>query len=99
MIQIQELSKSFGTTLAVDNLSLNIPGGEFFTILGPNGAGKTTTLKIVAGLLNPTSGRVSVGGCDMSRKATEIKRLMSYIPDIPYVYDKLTGREFLHFVG
>ncbi|MBN2178631.1 MAG: ABC transporter ATP-binding protein [Deltaproteobacteria bacterium] len=99
MIDIQGLSKTFGTTLAVENLTLAIPKGEFFTLLGPNGAGKTTTLKIVAGLLRPTKGRVFVGGHNMAKKNTEAKRLISFIPDIPYIYEKLTGREFLYFIG
>ncbi len=99
MIEIQKFSKKFGDTLAVDNLDLNIPAGEFFTFLGPNGAGKTTTLKTVAGLLRPTSGKVSVGGYDMAEKNTEAKRLISFIPDVPYVYEKLTGRELLYFIG
>jgi len=99
LIEIQKLSKNLGDTLAVDNLTLSIPAGEFFTILGPNGAGKTTTLKTVAGLLRPTSGKVSVGGYDMAEKNTEAKRLISFVPDVPYVYEKLTGREFLYFIG
>lgn len=99
MIEITNFSKTFGDTRAVDDLTLTIPAGEFFTLLGPNGAGKTTTLKTVAGLLRPTSGRVSVGGYDMARKNTEAKRLISFIPDVPYVYEKLTGREFLYFIG
>ncbi len=99
MIEIQGLSKRFGATLAIDNLTLSIPKGEFFTLLGPNGAGKTTTLKIVAGLLRPTEGRVFVGGHDMAKTTTEAKRLISFIPDIPYIYEKLTGREFLYFIG
>jgi ABC-2 type transport system ATP-binding protein len=99
LIEIQGLSKTFGTTLAVDNLTLTIPKGEFFTLLGPNGAGKTTTLKIVAGLLRPTKGSVVVSGHDMAKENTEAKRLISFIPDIPYIYEKLTGREFLYFIG
>jgi len=99
MIEITDMSKRFGSTLAVDNLSLSIGAGEFFTMLGPNGAGKTTTLKIVAGLLNPTTGRVSVGGFDVASKTAQAKRLMCFIPDVPYVYEKLTGREFLYFIG
>jgi len=99
LIEIQKFSKKFGDTLAVDNLDLNIPAGEFFTFLGPNGAGKTTTLKTVAGLLRPTSGKVLVGGYDMAEKNTEAKRLISFIPDVPYVYEKLTGRELLYFIG
>ena len=99
MIKIENLTKSFGNTLAVDNLNLTIAEGEFFTFLGPNGAGKTTTLKTITGLLRPTSGKVYVGNFDMSQNAREAKRIISYIPDIPYLYDKLTGREFLYFIG
>ncbi|MCK9275192.1 MAG: ABC transporter ATP-binding protein [Syntrophales bacterium] len=99
MIEIKELSKRFGNTIAVDNISLSIEAGEFFTMLGPNGAGKTTTLKVVAGLLNPTSGRVNVGGVDVTAKTAKTKGLMCFIPDIPFVYEKLTGREFLYFIG
>lgn len=99
MIELQKLTKIFGDNTAVDSLSLTVAAGEFFTVLGPNGAGKTTTLKLVAGLLRPTAGSVSVGGIDMAEKPGRAKALMSYIPDIPYVYEKLTGREFLHFTG
>lgn len=99
MIEIQHLTKKFGNTLAVDNLNLSVPAGEFFSLLGPNGAGKTTTLKLVAGLLRPTSGTVSVGGYDMAGKKAEAKKLISFIPDVPYVYEKLTGKEFLYFIG
>ena len=99
MIEIKNLTKRFGRTCAVNDLSLHIPRGEFFTFLGPNGAGKTTTLKIVAGLLKPTRGVVTVGGHDMAREHIEAKRLMSFVPDVPYVYEKLTGREFMYFIG
>jgi len=99
VIDIQGLSKSFGTTLAVDNLTLTIQKGEFFTLLGPNGAGKTTTLKLVAGLLRSTEGSVFVGGYDMAKENIEAKKLISFVPDIPYIYEKLTGREFLYFIG
>jgi ABC-2 type transport system ATP-binding protein len=99
MIEIRELTKRFGEIPAVDNLNLDIPDGEFFTFLGPNGAGKTTTLKIIAGLLRPTSGKVLVDGYDMAKKSISAKRLISYVPDVPYVYEKLTGREFLYFIG
>ncbi len=99
MIEIKNLTNLFGSTCAVNNHSLHIPGGEFFTFLGPNGAGKTTTLKIVAGLLKPTRGAVTVGSHDMSREHIEAKRLMSFVPDVPYVYEKLTGREFMYFIG
>lgn len=99
MVEIRDLTKTFGKTTAVDSLSLSIGRGEFFTFLGPNGAGKTTTLKVVAGLLKPTLGSVSVAGFSMIDQAPEAKRSMSFIPDIPYVYEKLTGREFLYFTG
>lgn len=99
MIEIRNMTKLFGETLAVDNLTLTISQGEFFSILGPNGAGKTTTLKIVTGLLRPTEGTVSINGLDVTAQATEAKKLISFIPDVPYVYEKLTGREFLHFIG
>ncbi|MGA1795339.1 MAG: ABC transporter ATP-binding protein [bacterium] len=99
MIEIEGLTKRFGNTLAVNDLNLSIPAGEFFAFLGPNGAGKTTTLKIIAGLLRPTSGMVRVAGYDMTRKALSAKKLISYVPDVPYVYEKLTGREFLYFTA
>lgn len=99
VIEIRNMTKLFGETLAVDNLTLTISQGEFFSILGPNGAGKTTTLKIVTGLLRPTEGTVSINGLDVTAQATEAKKLISFIPDVPYVYEKLTGREFLHFIG
>jgi ABC-2 type transport system ATP-binding protein len=99
MIEIRELTKRFGKIPAVDKLNLDIPDGEFFAFLGPNGAGKTTTLKIIAGLLRPTSGKVLVAGHDMAKKSISAKKLISYVPDLPYVYEKLTGREFLYFIG
>ena len=99
MIKITGLTKKFGDTVAVDNLTLTISRGEFFTLLGPNGAGKTTTLKIIAGLLRPTSGQVFVDKYDIASKKYSIKKIISYIPDVPYVYEKLTGREFLYFIG
>ena len=99
MIEISELTKRFGKISAVDNLNLYIPDGDFFAFLGPNGAGKTTTLKIIAGLLRPTSGKVIVAGEDITKKSISAKRLISYVPDVPFVYEKLTGREFLYFIG
>jgi ABC-2 type transport system ATP-binding protein len=99
VVEIRQVTKKFGLTRAVDNMTLTIPAGEFFSLLGPNGAGKTTTLKLVTGLLKPTSGSILVGGFDMAEKNIDAKRLISFIPDIPYVYDRLTGREFLYFIG
>jgi ABC-2 type transport system ATP-binding protein len=99
VIEITNLTKRYGRKVAVDDLSLRIEAGEIFGILGPNGAGKTTTMKVLAGLLFPSSGSASVGGFDVVRQPLEAKRLLAYVPDEPYLYDKLTGREFLCFVG
>ena len=99
MIQTQGLTKNFGALRAVDGLSLDIPQGEFFAFLGPNGAGKTTTIKMLAGLLKPGAGTVRVAGFDIQREPSAAKRLISYVPDFPFLYDKLTPREFLMFVG
>jgi ABC-2 type transport system ATP-binding protein len=99
MIKTENLTKRFGSTLAVDNLSLEIPPGEIFAFIGPNGAGKTTTIKMLAGLIAPTSGRAIIGGQDIQKNPVEAKRLIGYIPDIPFLYEKLTGSEFLSFVA
>src|SRR3989304_5071621 len=99
MISLQNVTKRFGNKVAVDNISLEIPEGEFFAILGPNGAGKTTTIKMMIGLLNPTVGRILVGGYDISKQYIEAKRIISYVPDEPYLYDKLSGLEFLYFIA
>ncbi|MCX5786090.1 MAG: ABC transporter ATP-binding protein [Elusimicrobia bacterium] len=99
MIKIQHLTKTFGACKAVDNLSLNVAAGEIFGFLGPNGAGKTTTVKILSGIMAPTSGRVLVAGFDIARQPLEAKRLIAYIPDEPFIYPKLTGFEFLRFLG
>ncbi|MBI2901755.1 MAG: ABC transporter ATP-binding protein [Planctomycetes bacterium] len=99
MIRIDGVSKAFGRKVAVDDLTLEIKPGEFFAVLGPNGAGKTTTIKMIAGLLKPTSGTISVCGFDVQKDPIEAKRVMSYVPDQPYLYDKLSGLEFLHFVA
>ncbi|MBI4385747.1 MAG: ABC transporter ATP-binding protein [Elusimicrobia bacterium] len=99
MIEIIRLTKHFGDLRAVDELDLRIERGEIFGLLGPNGAGKTTTIKILTGLLRPTSGRVRVAGIDMEEAPLEAKRRIGLVPDEPFVYPKLTGSEFLHFVG
>jgi ABC-2 type transport system ATP-binding protein len=99
MIRIEKLVKSYNGKIAVSDLSLDIPAGSVFAFLGPNGAGKTTTAKIIVGLLKPTSGSVTVCGLDVQDRYEEVKRRVSYVPDHPWVYEKLTGREFLHFVG
>jgi len=99
MIKTENLTKRFGDTLAVDRLSLDIPPGEIFAFVGPNGAGKTTTIKMLAGLIAPTAGRALIGGYDIQENPVEAKRLIGYIPDFPFLYEKLTGREFLEFVA
>ena len=99
MISIEHLTKTFGPTTAVDDLTLACPPGEILAFLGPNGAGKTTTIKILAGLLRPSAGSASIFGHDVVLDSLEAKKLPSYIPDEPYLYEKLTGREFLLFTG
>jgi ABC-2 type transport system ATP-binding protein len=99
VIVIEKLVKKFGPTVAVAGLDLEVAGGEFFCFLGPNGAGKTTTLKVLTGLLKPTSGRAFVGGLDIQKEAIAAKRLLGYVPDQPYLYERLTGRELMHLVA
>lgn len=99
MIVADNLTKRFGPKIAVDRLSIEIPAGEFFCFLGPNGAGKTTTIKMFNGLLHPTEGRALLGGYDIQKDPVRTKALLGYIPDHPFLYDKLTGREFMHFVA
>ena len=98
-LEIVGLSKRFDAVAAVDRLDLVIPQGEFHALLGPNGAGKTTTLRIVAGLLRADEGRVSVLGHDVATDATAAKRVLSFLPDDPLVYDKLDALEYLEFVA
>ncbi|RJP22249.1 MAG: ABC transporter ATP-binding protein [Candidatus Abyssobacteria bacterium SURF_5] len=99
MIEIRNLSRYFGSLKAVDNLNLTVGEGEFFCFLGPNGAGKTTTIKILTGLLRPTSGTAIIAGYDITTDMVKAKRILGYIPDHPYVYEKLSGREFMKFVS
>ena len=99
MIRISQLTKTYEKLVAVNHLSLEVSSGEIFGFLGPNGAGKTTTLKIMAGILAPTSGEVEICGFSLLEEPTKVKALTGYIPDRPFLYDKLTGLEFLHFVG
>ena len=99
MIELTNVTKRYGTKLAVDNLSLTVAPGELFAFLGPNGAGKTTTIKMLCGLLFPSSGTVRVGGFDVVAQGDQARQLISYVPDQPFLYDKLTGREFLQFVA
>lgn len=99
MIQTENLTKRFGQQVAVDSLNLTIAKGEFFCFLGPNGAGKTTTIKMLTGLLKPTTGRATLGGFDIQKDPVSTKSILGYIPDTPFLYDKLTGREFMRFVA
>jgi ABC-2 type transport system ATP-binding protein len=99
VIEIEHLVKDFGRVRAVDDLTLTIRPGEFFGFLGPNGAGKTTTIKVLSGLLRPTSGSVRLSGFDLAHDPVSAKSISAYIPDKPFIYEKLTGREFLRFIG
>src|SRR5438046_1151956 len=99
MIVCQELTKRFGTLTAVEHMNLRVAEGELFGFLGPNGAGKTTTIKMMTGLLRPSSGAALIGGYDVQLQPLEAKRVFGYIPDNPFLYEKLTGREFLNFMA
>ncbi len=99
VIEIAGLTKRFGKLAAVDGLDLSVEPGEIFGFLGPNGAGKTTTLKMMAGLIRPTSGSVRLDGHDIQAEPMEAKKILGYVPDRPFVYDKLTALEFMAFIG
>lgn len=99
MIRTENLSKHFGEKIAVDRLDLDIEAGTFFCFLGPNGAGKTTTIKMLTGLLSPSSGRAVLAGHDIQAEPLATKQYLGYVPDHPFLYDKLTGREFMRFVA
>jgi ABC-2 type transport system ATP-binding protein len=99
VIRVNQLTKRYGRFTAVDGIDLAVPSGELFGFLGPNGAGKTTTFRMIAGILRPTSGSIEVGGIDINRRPLEAKARLGFIPDRPFVYDKLTGAEFLRFAA
>lgn len=99
MIVFSNVTKRFGQKTAVERLTLKVPPGELFAFLGPNGAGKTTTIRMLVGLLRPNEGEVTVCGFNTSSQCREAARFIGYVPDQPYLYDKLSGREFLEFVG
>jgi ABC-2 type transport system ATP-binding protein len=99
LIRLIQLTKRYGKFTAVDNIDLVIPSGELFGFLGPNGAGKTTTFRMIAGILRPTSGTVEIGGIDILHRPLDAKARLGFIPDRPFVYDKLTGGEFLRFAA
>jgi ABC-2 type transport system ATP-binding protein len=98
-IALHDLVKTYGQFTAVDGVSLDVQPGEIHGFLGPNGAGKTTTLRMIAGLLKPTSGRIEVNGHDLSKDPESAKASLGFIPDRPYIYEKLTAGEFLRFHG
>jgi ABC-2 type transport system ATP-binding protein len=99
MIRIENLSKSYGSFKAVEDVSLDVPSGEIHGFLGPNGAGKTTTISMIAGLLRPTAGRVTIDGHDLATRPEQAKRALGFIPDRPFLYEKLTAAEMLRFHG
>ena len=99
MIELLHLVKKFGDLVAVNDLSLTVNRGEFFAVLGPNAAGKTTTIRILTGLIKPTSGVARVAGFDVQTEPLEVRRRMAYVPDFPFLYDKLTPWEFFRFTG
>src|ERR671917_134643 len=99
MIRLEGVTKRYGRFTAVHPLDLHVKRGELFGFLGPNGAGKTTTIRMIAGILRPTAGRVEVGGIDIQTHPLQAKHRLGYIPDRPFVYDKLTGGEFLRFAA
>lgn len=99
MIELDHLVKRFGDLVAVNDLTLRVPRGEFFAVLGPNAAGKTTTIKIVTGLMKPTSGRARVAGFDVQEHPLEARQRLAFVPDFPFLYDKLTPLEFLRFTA
>ena len=99
MIKLKDLTKQYGSFTAVDGINLEVDRGTIFAFLGTNGAGKTTTIRMMTGVLQPTSGSAEIGGYDIQKHPIEAKFLMGVIPDRPYIYGKLTGREFLLFMG
>jgi ABC-2 type transport system ATP-binding protein len=99
MIELRSLTKRYGSFTAVNGVDLDVPRGELFGFLGPNGAGKTTTLRIIAGILRPSSGTVRIGGIDIAANPVAAKQKLGFIPDRPFIYEKLTGVEFLRFVA
>jgi ABC-2 type transport system ATP-binding protein len=99
VIKLTQLTKRYGSFTAVNGIDLAIRKGELFGFLGPNGAGKTTTFRMIAGIILPTTGSIEIGGVDLGRQPLVAKRRLGYIPDRPFVYDKITGAEFLRFVA
>jgi ABC-2 type transport system ATP-binding protein len=99
MLEVRNLTKQYGTVLAVDNISFRVEKGEVFGMLGTNGAGKTTTMKILSCLLKPTGGLALVDDMDVTQNQLEVKRRIGYLPEMPNLFEKLTGREFMSMLG
>lgn len=99
MIEFENVTRKYGSKVAVANLNLTIPQGELFAFLGPNGAGKTTTIKMIVGLLRPSAGAIRLCGHDVNQNNAAANRLLGYVPDVPYLYEKLSGSEFLRFIA
>lgn len=99
MIVLDDVTKRYGTLTAVDGISLFVKAGEIFGLIGPNGAGKTTTLRLIGGIILPDRGRIIVDGISLLENPVDAKKIMGFIPDRPYVYEKLTGREFMRFIA
>ena len=97
MLDIKNLTKKFGDFTAVNSINLKINKGDLYGFLGPNGAGKTTTIKMTTGLYSITSGSISINNIDVAKEPLKAKEIIGYIPDNPFLYDKLTGKEFLYF--
>ncbi len=99
MIEMQSCTKKYGELTAVNNLTLKVGRAEIFGLLGPNGAGKSTTIKMMVGLINPDSGAIKIGGYDITQDPVNAKRILAYIPEKSYIYDKLTAWEYLTFIS
>ena len=99
MIELKGLIKQFGDLTAVNGIDLSVPKGEFFAVLGPNAAGKTTTIKMIAGLIKPTAGSVVVAGHNIQTEPLLARKKLAYVPDFPFLYEKLTPLEFMQFTG
>ena len=99
MLVIENVTKRYGTFVAVDDISLSIPAGTIHGFLGPNGAGKTTTMKMVCGLIRPTAGQITVAGFDVRKDPLDVKKRLGYVPDRPHVYERLSALEYMYFIA
>jgi ABC-2 type transport system ATP-binding protein len=99
MINISDCTKRYGNLVAVDNLSLHVAGSEIFGFLGPNGAGKSTTIKMIVGLLRPDNGTIRIGGYDIAQAAEHAKKILAYVPEKGYIFEKMTASEYLTFIS